>query len=254
MFRVFLLASAVAVALGWSCTVASAQVLGTFRWQFAPHCNVLTVVVEQRGPFYQVIGTDDMCGAAAAAPARGTAHMNGDGSVGMAVSIQRPDGIAVDVTATLQPSTFHGTWRDNFRNSGDFTFNPPAAPTGPRRPITIVGNFAISYTATAAGQRGTNPVNFGLRLPIEPLSPQANYVPRNGATANCPGSATNPRAAVGHLCVYETSRANVGTSCIARTGPQYVCHESDDTGASLYVLSQASGHVTSAGRWVVTVP
>jgi hypothetical protein len=39
---------------------ASAQELGTFRWQLPPHCNVLTMTVEQRGATYRLDGTDDL--------------------------------------------------------------------------------------------------------------------------------------------------------------------------------------------------
>jgi hypothetical protein len=52
----------------------TAQPLGTFRWQLAPHCNVLTLRVDQVGSHYTLSGTDDLCGAAASASAQGTAH------------------------------------------------------------------------------------------------------------------------------------------------------------------------------------
>ncbi len=47
---------------------ASAQTLGTFRWQLQPFCNVLTVTVVQQGGHYQLYGTDDLCGAPQASP------------------------------------------------------------------------------------------------------------------------------------------------------------------------------------------
>ena len=43
--------------------LASAQTLGTFRWQMRPYCNLLTLTVTQVGGVYRVEGTDDECGA-----------------------------------------------------------------------------------------------------------------------------------------------------------------------------------------------
>ena len=44
---------------------ASAQALGTFRWQQQPFCNVVTFNVVQQGAVYQLDGFDDQCGGAA---------------------------------------------------------------------------------------------------------------------------------------------------------------------------------------------
>ncbi len=52
---------------------ASAQVIGTFRWQFAPFCNTVTLTVEQKGGLYALTGFDDMCGGARRGGASGTA-------------------------------------------------------------------------------------------------------------------------------------------------------------------------------------
>lgn len=70
-----------------------AQVIGTFRWQFAPFCNVVTLTVEQKAGSYVLSGFDDMCGAPQRAPANGTAQPNPDGTIGIGVTVLRPDGL-----------------------------------------------------------------------------------------------------------------------------------------------------------------
>jgi hypothetical protein len=160
----------------------------------------------------------------------------------------------VSVSASLNLATLSGTWADNFTNTGTFTFNPPA-PAGSPRPIVIVGNFAINFNASGAGDEGTDSISFGRTLPTAPAAPEANVIVEGAAfTANCPGTLANPRAAPGHLCLYESDRLNVGSFCIARTGPNYQCAASDSTGASLFLQSAAAGQTASAGRWVVCHP
>ena len=44
---------------------ATAQPLGTFRWQLHPFCNVVTVAITQNGAVYRLEGTDDQCGGGA---------------------------------------------------------------------------------------------------------------------------------------------------------------------------------------------
>src|SRR5262245_16165508 len=81
----------VGVALMTAAT-ASAQVLGTFRWQLAPFCNVVTLTVVQNGPAFSLHGTDDQCGAPRFAAVSGSAHLNPDGTAGLAFTVMRPDG------------------------------------------------------------------------------------------------------------------------------------------------------------------
>ncbi len=57
----------------WFSVSATAQPLGTFRWQQQPYCNVFTVSVEQNGGIYTLDGFDDQCGAAVRAAVAGLA-------------------------------------------------------------------------------------------------------------------------------------------------------------------------------------
>ena len=109
----------------------AAQTIGTFRWQFAPYCNTVTLLVEQKAGAYVLTGADDLCGGPVRAPATGTAHMNPNGTVTLSVSVIRPDGIPVAHSAQLDFPALSGTWADNYGNSGDVSVQPrkPEWPT-----------------------------------------------------------------------------------------------------------------------------
>ena len=123
---------------------ASAQSLGTFRWQLQPYCNVITVNVVQVGSQYQIDGTDDQCGAAQKASVDGLAFPNPDGTIGMGLTIvTAPGGRAVHVDATITLPSASGTWRDAAGASGSFVLTPGAGTGGSPRP-----------TPPAAGAQG----------------------------------------------------------------------------------------------------
>ena len=60
-----ILAALAVVAAGLPVT-AGAQPLGTFSFQLAPYCNVVTLNVRQDGAVYTLDGFDNQCGASAA--------------------------------------------------------------------------------------------------------------------------------------------------------------------------------------------
>lgn len=111
---------------------ADAQVLGIFRWQMQPHCNVVTLTVAQQGAAYLLNGSDDMCGAGPRAAATGTAVQNPDGTIAMGLTIVTPSGAAAHVNAAINLATISGTWTDADGGSGTFLFNPGAASGSPR--------------------------------------------------------------------------------------------------------------------------
>jgi len=116
--------------------VASAQSLGTLRWQQQPYCNVLALSVTQSGGVYELEGTDDQCGAGRAASASGTAFLNPDGSIGFGIAIvTTPGGVAVHLEASISLSTLGGTWRDSLGGTGALVFTPGPGVGGAPRPI-----------------------------------------------------------------------------------------------------------------------
>lgn len=125
---------------------ASAQVIGTFRWQTLPYCNVLSVTVQQVGGNYQLTGSDDQCGGAVA-PVTGTAVPTATGvSLGFLVSV--PTGGLSSITATISLTSVSGTWRDTDGLSGTLAFNPGATAGTPRPTPTSVAPITVERFAT----------------------------------------------------------------------------------------------------------
>ena len=118
--------------------VASAQSLGTFRWQLAPFCNAVTVTVTQGSGVYTLDGFDDQCGAPQRAPVVGVATPNPDGTIGLGFQIVTvPGGRLVGVDARISLSGLGGPWTDSAGNSGTMVFDGPG--TGAARPLPSVG-------------------------------------------------------------------------------------------------------------------
>jgi trimeric autotransporter adhesin len=118
---------------------ASAQPLGTFRWQLQPFCNVVTVAVTQNGAVYRLEGTDDQCGNGAdAASVTGTAFPNPDGTIGFGLNVvTAPGGRPLHVDAEINVGTFSGTWRDSAGATGTFVLTSGAANGGIPRPLPL---------------------------------------------------------------------------------------------------------------------
>jgi hypothetical protein len=120
-------------------TGATAQPLGTFRWQLQPFCNVVTVAVTQNGAVYRLEGTDDQCGNGAdAASVTGTAFPNPDGTIGFGLNVvTAPGGRPLHVDAEINVGTFSGTWRDSAGATGTFVLTSGAATGGIPRPLPL---------------------------------------------------------------------------------------------------------------------
>lgn len=145
--------------------LASAQPLGTFRWQMQPYCNVVTLRVTQDTGIYRLDGTDDLCGAATAASAVGTAFRNPDGSIGFGLTIvPTPSGSPIHVGAAIQLTTLSGTWRDSAGHSGAFVATPGAAAPGDPRPATTLGLSGVSIGFGLASSGSPGNVSLGVDL------------------------------------------------------------------------------------------
>lgn len=125
----------VALCLVSFATRATAQPLGTFRWQLLPYCNVVTLNVTQQGAVFTLDGFDDQCGAGQRASVAGTAFLNPDGTIGMGLSaVVAPGGTAIHVDARINLVTLGGPWNDSAGHSGAFAFTPAGSAGGPPRP------------------------------------------------------------------------------------------------------------------------
>lgn len=137
-----------ALALGlWSAAPASAQSLGSYRWQLQPYCNIITVTVVQQGGQYQLDGQDDQCAAAEKASVVGLAFQNPNATIGFGLTIvTAPGATPVHVAATISIATLSGSWQDSSGNSGSFTFTPGAGTGGSARPVLPGGIPPLSIT------------------------------------------------------------------------------------------------------------
>jgi hypothetical protein len=87
-------------------------------------------------------------------------------------------------------------------------------------------------------------VSFALPLSAEPT---AHFI-TEGATppAECPGTAEEPAAAPGNLCVFVTSAIN------AYRGGDYPGVETHTSGFTVKSFTEAKGPILLSGTWAVT--
>lgn len=177
---------------------ATAQVIGTFRWQLLPYCNVVSLAVTQQGAQYLLDGTDDQCGAGAAA-VRGLGFLNPNGTVGFGFTIlTTPGGLPVHVDTTLNLPSLGGTWRDSDGRTGPILFLTGAPAAGAPRPAASGGAGPIRTTlfAPVAITTDTNPANAPDLTAITFLAPYTGTAVASGtgyclANASAAGSSSS---------------------------------------------------------------
>ena len=170
--RLFITAFGVLVATG----SASAQPVGTFRWQLQPYCNVLSLNVIGEGGNYTLDGTDDLCGATQKASANGLAFQNPDGTIGFGVTIVTPPGgEAVHIRATINLVTLGGTWTDSNGNTGLFVFTPGVGIAGaprPGAPAPVPSPTRLSFAYDLAAGAISAPIALPTNIPVSLMGVQ----------------------------------------------------------------------------------
>jgi hypothetical protein len=244
---------------------ASAQTIGTFRWQTQPFCNVITVTISIAGPAYRLEGTDDHCGAATKASVIGMAFPNADGSIGLGMTLVSPGAAVLHLDATVVLNAgFNGTWHDTVGRSGQWLFTPGVGLGGPLRPVVgpLVPFGSVVTQPAGASDRGlsvtvatdTDTPNdaaavygrFGAPMTLTPAAPAGV---RGESTAN--------------VGVYGLSDSGFGVAGGAQTGVG-VQGYSDSTGIAVQAVNVAGGtaleinngtlKVAGAVRTAFTVP
>jgi hypothetical protein len=116
--------------------------------------------------------------------------------------------------------------------------------------LTGVYNLEGTNSATSGPSYAGSAISFQFRLAAAPI---AHFIPANGTPpAQCPGSAKNPQAQSGNLCIYEDeSKEAAGVSVF---NPSEVKKEgASPFGAALSLESTTkSGGFYSLGTWAVT--
>lgn len=152
-FRVCLSLLVVCGALLGAPRAATAQVIGTFRWQTQPFCNVLTVTVVQQGAVYQLLGSDNLCGTGSA-PLVGTGVPVG-GAIAFGLTVNLPTGEAAHVSATVSLATISGTWSDADGRTGTFAFNGPGGGSPRPGPASAAVILPSQFAPTVYAGSGT---------------------------------------------------------------------------------------------------
>lgn len=139
---------------------ASAQSLGTFRWNLAPSCNVVTLVVTQTGYGFTATGFDDACGGGPPFPAHALFVLGDAPSVYGTMTQVLPDGSPLFTSLELSTNGFSGTWSDSAGNSGLLVFSPTSTSGSRRRGRHELWAYVISsggLHATSGGITVTHP-------------------------------------------------------------------------------------------------
>jgi hypothetical protein len=105
---------------------ASAQNLGTFRWQLQPYGSVLNLTVVQQGSIYLLDGFEFQCGNNPSLPVSGVALPQANGTVMAGLTTITPSGHGLHTRLTILPlDSINGFYSDNAGNSNQaLRFNP----------------------------------------------------------------------------------------------------------------------------------
>ncbi len=125
-----------------------------------------------------------------------------------------------------------------FRTSGDL-------PAG----VTLRGNYAVGGQLSGANGFGWEGVSYLFPMRV---APTPHFIP-SGTTppAGCPGSATNPQASPGNLCVYEDFSSLVSAVHIFK--PEVGgTDQAGKWGFGLWFISNNAGNGFSYGSWAAT--
>jgi len=120
---------------------------------------------------------------------------------------------------------------------------------------TLRGMYIINYQAAGASSVGSAFISFPIPLAS---APTVNFIAAGGAaTVPCAGSATNPTATAGNLCVYETRAANYTPGAFSpcfSDSAFIACGLADKRGFNLEIFSIAAGMTYTSAVWAVTAP
>ena len=110
------------------------------------------------------------------------------------------------------------------------------------------GSYAVYNSNSAALEYSSDMLSFGFQFSA-PLT--AIWV-TGGPVTHCSGSAANPTADPGYLCVYEKIVTNVTGRLIEQPESTGTYGTSGRWGALLFAEASAAGNAYSIGTWAAT--
>lgn len=118
---------------------------------------------------------------------------------------------------------------------------------------TETGVYSVDFDASAATEPDTGAITFPFAL-AAPLTGEEWIAANATSDQNCPGSAADPQAAAGYLCVYESAKQNVATRCVADLTGSCIAASKFAYGALPTITAASPGRADSVGTWAVTAP
>jgi len=154
-------------------------------------------------------------------------------------------GVVMVATPASAITNWDNVWNNHIKPKADQRYVKKSAIK------TIQGNYAAGLQAANTNDDGWDSISFGFELAS---APEGHFLPAGAAsTAQCPGTAVNPKAAPGHLCVYESVSQNRG-SVVLFTGTTGAVNQASKWGAGVWLIPAAAGNAFSYGTWAVTAP
>jgi hypothetical protein len=154
-------------------------------------------------------------------------------------------GVVMVATPASAITNWTNVWNNHIKPKADQRYVKKSAVK------TIQGNYAAGLQAANTNDDGWDSISFGFELAS---APQEHFLAAGSVpTAQCPGSAVNPQAAPGHLCVYESVSQNRG-QVVLFTGTTGAVNQASKWGAGVWLIPAAAGNAFSYGTWAVTAP
>jgi hypothetical protein len=154
-------------------------------------------------------------------------------------------GIIMVATPASALTNWVNVWNNHLKPQADARYVKKSAIK------TIQGDYALGLQAANTGDDGWDNISFGFKLASEP---QEHFIKSGtAAPAVCPGTLADPKAAPGHLCVYEGDATNRSDVVIFSAGHRQ-SFRADEFGAGLWLIPAAAGNAWSYGTWAVTAP
>jgi hypothetical protein len=165
----------------------------------------------------------------------------------------------LNVTGVTVPNALHAN-SANTAGSATNAANANHATTAGSAPLpttlpsgeSLTGAYALIGHAAAVSERAGTAISFEIPLAS---APTAHFIGK-GTTppAQCPGTPTNPKAAPGNLCIYESQSVNLSFQSFEDPITGSTGSTVQPFGAEVVALSSAAGNYDDSGSWAVTAP